>query len=369
MTARMPHLGIGICGPIVTASRQRALQGLGGLVYTPATPMPRRPGDAGRREFLKRSMLAAAALPGVAAPISGEQAAARQPASASGNASAGRGRVRRRGVGRACHLSARVHGRPPRADCISPRRDWHRLHRPRGTRPAARLGDLQSPRQGQRSELRVRRDSRRTPWPCRVLERPRVAPRAAVSRDVRPGFPQRARPAAPAGGDVHRRVPACARRLPGSPPSGAGLARRVQPVHPARGRRFGPAGCRASLSRDELVGGGDARLDRLVHREPAAGPFRAPLRDGSTRQRAATLGRARRRPDAQPASVARPSVRGEHRPLGARRRQRSGHHAARVAPGTMVDERGALLGRLHRRRRARARIRRSGSRRVDLPRT
>src|SRR6478752_4438237 len=46
--------------------------------------MPRRPGDAGRREFLKRSMLAAAALPGVAAPISGEQAAAGQPASAHG---------------------------------------------------------------------------------------------------------------------------------------------------------------------------------------------------------------------------------------------------------------------------------------------
>ena len=193
--------------------------------------MPRRPGDAGRREFLKQSMLAAAALPGVAAPISGEQA----PASGQATHPPGEARPPARHRPRASPIRACSRARTSR-----------RLRFPSGaSAPAASASaDAASCAIGRssiaptRATRRITRSPRSGSKPAaasRVRARPRVAPPAAVSRDrCGLGSKQRAGPSAPAGADVHRRVPAGAHRFRGSAAACAGLARRVQPVHPAR---------------------------------------------------------------------------------------------------------------------------------------
>ena len=71
--------------------------------------------------------------------------------------------------------------------------------------------------------------------------------------------------------------------------------------------------------------------------------------------------------DAQPLPLRRQRARGESRSLGCRRGQRQRDDAARVAAGTMVDERTAVLGRLLGRWRAWARVGGARSGRRGLP--
>ncbi len=167
-------------------------------------------------------------------------------------------------------LPARVHRAESGSDLVSARRHRRRVHRARRARPAARLGDLQPARPGQRAELRVPLDSCRDRGAQAVRERPRGAPAAAVSGLVRHRVAQRAGPAAPAGRDVHRRVPARARGVPRSADARRRYARRVQPVHPARGRRLGAAGGGAALHGEQQAVGAGEGLDRVLDREPDA---------------------------------------------------------------------------------------------------
>ena len=179
-------------------------------------------------------------------------------------------RTRPSRVTSACDLPARVHRAESGSDLVSARRHRRRLHRARRARPAARLGDLQPARPGQRAELRVPVDSCRDRGAQAVRERPRGAPAAAVSGFVRHRVAQRAGPAAPAGRDVHRRVPARARGLPRSADARRRCARRVQPVHPARGRRLRAAGRGAALHGEQQAVVAGKGLDRVLDREPDA---------------------------------------------------------------------------------------------------
>ena len=167
-------------------------------------------------------------------------------------------------------VPARVQRAESGSDLVSARRHRRRVHRARRARPAARLGDLQPARPGQGAELRVPLDSCRDRGTQAVRERPRGAPAAAVSGFVRHRVAQRAGPAAFAGRDVHRRVPARARGVPRSAVARRRCARRVQPLHPARRRRLRAAGGGAALHGDQQAVVAGKGLDRVLDREPDA---------------------------------------------------------------------------------------------------
>ena len=203
-----------------------------------------------------------------------------------------------------------------------------------------------------------------------VRQRAGSAPAAAVSGRVRPRVAQRARPAALAvratftGEFPLAHIAFRDRRLPVQR-----VARRVQPVHPARSGRLGPAGRGAALPRDESAARRPPRLDRLVARESAADVFacRRTRRIRGSTSRGQAPGISKACCMQQPRDADGPSAGRDAGPLGARSRRRTRVDAARLAARALVDQRAALLGRLLGRRRARAGVRRSRTGGCRLP--